>query len=140
MYRLFFWQNWSKTEKLICFCILTILLLSTVLLGLYWYRGLDNIIHWDILSELDEIPTLTNSFSDGQLKYTVNGNAYLVKERFWASMMQINITATYIFLGFFIIGLNLLLAAFSVLPRYWFLGGHGSFSRYICYVPFGNCL
>jgi hypothetical protein len=38
-------------------------------------------------------------------------------------MMQINITATYIFLGFFIIGLNLLLAAFSVLPRYWFLGG-----------------
>jgi hypothetical protein len=123
MYRLFFWQNWSKTEKLICFCILTILLFSIVLLGLYSYRGLDNVIHWDILSELDEIPTLTNSFSDGQLKYAVNGNAYLVKERFWASMMQINTTATYIFLGLLIIGLNLLLTAFSALPRYWFLGG-----------------
>lgn len=123
MYRLSFWQNWSKTEKLICWFIITILLLAIVLLGLYWYRGLENIIHWDVLSELDEIPTLTDSFSDGQLKYTVNGNAYLVKERFLASMMQTNITATYIFLGFFIFGINLLLSAFSALPRYWFLGG-----------------
>ncbi len=123
MSRLVFWQNWSKTEKIICLCILTVLLLSLALLGVYWYRGLDNIIHWDVLSELDEIPTITNSFSDGQLKYTINGNAYIVKERFLASIMQTNTLATYVFLGFFIIGLNLLLAAFSTLPRYWFLGG-----------------
>lgn len=100
-----------------------VLLLSLALLGLYWYRGLENVIHWDTLSELDEIPAITNSFSDGQLKYTVNGNNYFVKERFLASMMQTNTWATYVFLVFFIIGLNLLLAAFSALPRYWFLGG-----------------
>lgn len=123
MSRLVFWQNWSKTEKLICLCVLTVLLLSIALLGVYWYRGLDNIIHWDVLSELDEIPTVTNSFSDGELKYTINGNAYLVKERFLASSMQTNTLATYMFLGFVAIGLNLLLAAFSALPRYWFLGG-----------------
>lgn len=123
MYRLFFWQNWSKTEKLICLCILTVLLLSLALLGVYWYHGLDNVIHWDVLSELDEIPTVTNSFSDGELKYTINGNAYLVKERFLASIMQTNTLATYMFLGLVAIGLNLLLAAFSALPRYWFLGG-----------------
>lgn len=123
MSRLVFWQNWSKTEKLICLCVLTVLLLSLALLGVYWYRGLDNVIHWDVLSELDEIPTITNSFSDGELKYTINGNAYLVKERFLASIMQTNTLATYVFLGLFIIGLNLLLAAFSALPRYWFLGG-----------------
>jgi hypothetical protein len=123
MSRLFFWQNWSKTEKIICLCILTIFLLSVAALGFYWYRGLDNVIHWDVLSELDEIPTITNSFSDGELKYTINGNAYLVKERFLASVMQTNTLATYVFLSFFIIGLNLLLAAFSALPRYWFLGG-----------------
>lgn len=123
MYRLFFWQTWSKTEKLIFWCILTILALSIALMGVYWYNGLDNVIHWDVLSELDEIPTLTNSFSDGQLKYNVNGNAYLIKERFLASPMQTNVMATYIFLGFFAIGFNLLLSAFSALPRYWFLGG-----------------
>lgn len=123
MSRLVFWQNWSKTEKLICLCVLTVLLLSLALLGVYWYRGLDNVIHWDVLSELDEIPTITNSFSDGELKYTMNGNAYLVKERFLASIMQTNTLATYVFLGFFVIGLTLLLAAFSALPRYWFLGG-----------------
>ncbi|RYU95606.1 tetratricopeptide repeat protein [Emticicia agri] len=123
MYQLFFWQNWSKTEKLISVCILLILLFSLVFLGFYWYHGLDSVIHWDVLSELDEIPTVTNSFSDGQLKYTINGNAYLVKERFLASKMETNVGATYIFLGLFVIGINLLLSAFSALPRYWFLGG-----------------
>ncbi|RFS15861.1 M48 family metallopeptidase [Emticicia sp. C21] len=98
-------------------------MLSLALFGIYWYRGLENVIHWDVLSELDEIPTVTNSFSDGQLEYTINGNAYIVKEHFLASIMQTNTLATYLFLGFFAIGLNLLLAAFSALPRYWFLGG-----------------
>lgn len=123
MYRLVFWQNWSKTEKIICLCILTVLMLSIALLGVYWYRGLENVLHWDVLSELDEIPTIADSVSDGQLKYTINGNAYLVKERFLSSTMQTNIVPTYVFLGLFIIGLNLVLAAFSKLPRYWFLGG-----------------
>jgi hypothetical protein len=123
MYRLFFWQNWSKTEKLICLAILTVLLLSMVFLGVCWYQGLDNVVHWDVLSELDEIPTVVDSFSDRQLKYTINGNAYIVKERFLASVMQPNTWATYVFSGFFVFGLNLLLAVFSALPRYWFLGG-----------------
>ncbi|MBA4851615.1 hypothetical protein [Emticicia sp. BO119] len=104
-------------------CILIALLLSLALLGVYKYQGLENVIHWDTLSELDEIPTITDSFSDGQLKYTVHGNNYLVKERFLASIMQTNTWATYVFLVFFVIGLNLLMSAFCALPRYWFLGG-----------------
>ncbi|WP_337043337.1 tetratricopeptide repeat protein [Emticicia sp. 17c] len=93
------------------------------MLGVHWYYGLGNVLHWDTLSELDEIPTIADSFSDGQLKYTINGNAYLVKERFLASTMQVNTVATYLFLGCFVIGLNMLVAAFSSVSRYWFLGG-----------------
>ncbi|WP_394992163.1 hypothetical protein [Emticicia sp.] len=128
MQKLFFWQNWLKTERFSFLSILIILLFSITLLGIYWIRGLENVLHWDILSELDEIPTALDSFSDGiqnaaRLKFTVNGNAYIVKERFLASAMSINMLANYVFLGLFIFGLNLLLVAFSSMSRYWFLGG-----------------
>jgi hypothetical protein len=123
MQKIFFWQNWLKTERFSFISFLTILIFSILLLGLYWFRGLENVIHWDILSELDEIPTVLDTFSDGKLKFTINGNAYIVKERFLASTMEVNLIANYFFLGFFLLGLNLLLAAFSSMSRWWFLGG-----------------
>ncbi len=123
MQKFFFWQNWLKTERFSFLSFLTILLFSIALLGIYWFRGLENVLHWDILSELDEIPTVLDTFSDGKLKFTVNGNAYIVKERFLASAMSVNMFANYAFLGLFLLGLNLLLVAFSSMSRYWFLGG-----------------
>ena len=123
MYQWFFWQNWSKLERTLFLSILAVLFFSVGALAMYTYYGLDNVIHWDILSELDEIPKITDSFSDGQLKFTINGNAYLVKERFIASIMQTNTTAAYGFIGLYIFGINLLLASVVAMPRYWFLGG-----------------
>lgn len=123
MQKLFFWQNWPKNERFSFVFILTILFTSILLLSFYWFKGLENVIHWDILSELDEIPAVLDTFSDGQLKFTINGNAYIVKERYLASMMDINLWANHAFAIFFILGLNLLLSAFSGMSRYWFLGG-----------------
>ncbi|WP_259014941.1 tetratricopeptide repeat protein [Emticicia fluvialis] len=123
MYHWFFWQNWSKPEKSIFWAILVVLFFSVAAMAWYTYYGIDNVIHWDILSELDEVAKISDSFSDGQLKFTINGNAYLVKERFIASMMQTNTLAAYGFIGLYLIGLNLLLASVSAMPRYWFLGG-----------------
>lgn len=123
MQKLFFWQNWLKTERFSFLTFLGFLISSIIFLGIFWFRGLENVIHWDILSELDEIPSVLDTFSDGTLKFIVNGNAYIVKERFLASAMSINIGANYIFLFFYILGLNLLLAAVSNMSRYWFLGG-----------------
>ena len=123
MQKLFFWQNWLKAERFTFLSFFTILIIAITLLGIYWFRGLENVIHWDILSELDEIPTVLDTFSDGMLKFTINGNAYIVKERFLASAMTINIISNYAFLVLFLFGLNLLLVAFSSMNRYWFLGG-----------------
>jgi ribonuclease HI len=123
MQKFFFWQNWLKTERFSFLSFLTILFFSITLLGVYWFHGLENVLHWDILSELDEIPTVLDTFSDGTLKFTVNGNAYIVRERFLASAMSVNMFANYAFLGLFLLGLNLLLVAFSSMSRYWFLGG-----------------
>lgn len=123
MQKLFFWRNWPKNEQFSFVFILTILFISILLLSFYWFKGLENVFHWDILSELDEIPAALDTFSDGTLKFTINGNAYIVKERYLASVMDINLWANHAFAIFFILGLNLLLSAFSGMSRYWFLGG-----------------
>ena len=123
MQKLFFWQNWPKNEHFSFVFILTILFTSILILSFYWFKGLENVIHWDILSELDEIPAALDTFSDGTLKFTINGNAYIVKERYLASMMEINFWANNVFALFFMFGLNLLISAFSGMSRYWFLGG-----------------
>ena len=123
MQKLFFWRNWPKNEQSSFVFILTILFTSILFLSFYWFKGLENIIHWDTLSELDEISVAFDTLSDGTLKFTINGNAYIVKERYLASMMEINFWANNVFAVFFILGLNLLLSAFSGMSRYWFLGG-----------------
>ena len=123
MQKLFFWQNWPKTERITFISILTFLFISVLILAFYWFNGLENIIHWDILSELDEIPTTLESFSDGKLKFTTNSNAYIVKEHFLASAMLINFWANYTFGTCFLVGFALLLSAFSSMSRFWFLGG-----------------
>ncbi|CAH0996817.1 hypothetical protein EMA8858_02952 [Emticicia aquatica] len=123
MQKLFFWQNWPKTERFSFLSILVILVISLLFLAFYCFKGLENVIHWDILSELDEIPSTLDSFSDGNLKFTINGNAYIVKEHFLASTMAINLLANHVFGICFAIGLCLLLSAFSSMSRYWFLGG-----------------
>lgn len=123
MQKLFFWRNWPKNEQSSFVFILTILFTSILFLSFYWFKGLENVIHWDTLSELDEISVAFDTLSDGTLKFTINGNAYIVKERYLASMMEINFWANNVFAVFFILGLNLLLSAFSGMSRYWFLGG-----------------
>jgi len=123
MQKLFFWRNWPKNEQFSFVSLLTILFTSIFFLSFYWYKGLENVIHWDVLSELDEILAALDTFSDGTLKFTINGNAYIVKERYLASIMEINFWANNVFALFFILGLNLLISAFSCMSRYWFLGG-----------------
>jgi hypothetical protein len=128
MEKLFFWRNWPKNQKFSFVFILTILFTSILSLSFFWFKGVENIIHWDVLSEIDEIPAALNTFSDGQLntdrlKFTINGIAYIVKERYLASIMEINFLTNNIFAVFFILGLNLLISAFSDMSRYWFLGG-----------------
>lgn len=123
MQKLFFWQNWPKTERITFISILSFLFFTILILAFYWFNGLENVIHWDILSELDEIPTTLESFSDGKLKFTINSNAYIVKEHFLASAMSINFWANHFFGICFVLAISLLLSAFSSMTRFWFLGG-----------------
>ncbi|GAB3891332.1 tetratricopeptide repeat protein [Spirosoma agri] len=89
MSSLFFWSTWGRTARFTYVIGLLFSAISLVLFVVAWARGLANVVHWDVLSELNELPVTAQSFSDGLLDYAVNSKAYAVSEQFVASAMQI---------------------------------------------------
>ena len=121
MQELFFWKNWSKVERLICSACLFLMILNSISVLLFWYRGIENIVNWDILSELEDI--LVEVDSDGSQKLI--NKAYLVKEQFIASKIIIESWPAYSWLGLLSVAFSLILAAISAMSRKIYLIGIG---------------
>jgi tetratricopeptide (TPR) repeat protein len=86
---LFFWKEWSRAYRLTYLFAFSCFVISLIGLVVAWTKGLGNVVHWDVLSELNELPVTFHRFSDGLLDYAVNGKAYVVSEQFIASGMQV---------------------------------------------------
>ncbi len=84
-----FWKGWDRPYRFTYLISLVLFFISLILLVFAWSRGLENVVHWDVLSELNELPIVFHSFSDGLLNYSVNGKAYAVSEQFVAGTMQV---------------------------------------------------
>lgn len=123
MKALFFWKNWPKTHSWLYIFSLTLLFISLLYFGVNYFLGLDNVIHWDILSELNQA-----TFTLDQLPpNTLTAPLYYVTEQFLASPMALNQTANWGFVILFLIGLILALSAVSTLRSIWYYVGMGLF-------------
>ncbi|MFT4033918.1 MAG: hypothetical protein QM669_16005, partial [Siphonobacter sp.] len=86
------------------------------------YRGIDNVAHWDILSELGEIPFPFEQFDVNGSHFTIGATAYSLTEQFVASPMNVFHPGTDWFcLSLGLIGGVLALTALTALPRIWYL-------------------
>jgi hypothetical protein len=118
-----FWRTWQKSEKLplfISFFLLIILLFGGIVA---WFQGLENFIHWDVLSELHEKIIATNSFFYDEFKFSASTPLWYIKERYMPSLVEVNIPAFYALLGGSLLGLSLLLTGLARLKGPWFLIG-----------------
>lgn len=97
------------------------LLISLVLFAIAWAGGLGNVIHWDVLSELNELPVPFHTFSDGLLDYSVDGKAYAVSEQFVASGMQVRPVVATAFLTGICLAFVLLMSAITRFDRIRYL-------------------
>ncbi|KAB7732241.1 hypothetical protein F5984_08555 [Rudanella paleaurantiibacter] len=122
MRSLFFWKEWSQTYRLPYLNSLFFLSLSLLLFGAAWYRGVANVVQWDVLSELIDLPTTIRTLTDGLFDYNVPGKAYAVSEQFVASVMQVHPWMATVLLGALLIGFAGVLSAATRLSRIPFLG------------------
>ncbi len=121
MSSLFFWKNWSRAYRFSYLFSLVAFITSIVLLAVAWAKGLGNVVRWDVLSELNELPVTFHTFSDGLLDYAVNGKAYAVSEQFVAGAMQVRPTVATAFLIGICLAFVLLMSAITHLDRIRYL-------------------
>ena len=118
---LFFWKNWNTAHRTAYWTGL--LLFVTAIAGMIraWVKGLQNVVRWDVLSELTELPASIGTFTDGLFDYSVAGKAYVVTEQFVASAMQVNVMAAKLVTLGICLGLAFILAAVTRLQRWPYL-------------------
>ena len=121
-----FWNNFQKPTRNLYLFSLIILTISLIIFGLAYFKGLENVIHWDVLSELGEVPIILDQFKVGNETLSIPAKTFIVTEQFVASPMAINMLGNYLFLGLFMIGFILILSALSALKRFWYLIFMGS--------------
>ncbi|CCH56923.1 Tetratricopeptide TPR_2 repeat protein [Fibrisoma limi BUZ 3] len=125
MLSLNFWKDWSRPYRVLYIVSLSLLLASLLAFLFTWWQGLGNVIRWDVLSELNEVPITLHTFTDGLLDYAVSGKAYAVSEQFVASAMQVRpLIATIFFIGI-CSAFALILGALTRLDRIRYLIGMG---------------
>ncbi|MEA5140505.1 tetratricopeptide repeat protein [Arcicella rigui] len=120
-----FWKNWQKSSRNLYIFSLSILLFSILTLSFFYFKGLENVVHWDILSELGEVPIILDQFKVGSETLSLPTKTFTVTEQFVASPMAINFIGNYVFLGLLSFAFVLLLSALSALPRFWYLVSMG---------------
>jgi Flp pilus assembly protein TadD len=133
-----FWKNFQKPTSSLYLFALTILTISLIIFGLAHFRGLENVIHWDVLSELNDLPIVLDQFKiSAKETLTIPAKAITVTEQFVASPMAINTLGNYVFLGLFTVGFLLIISALSALRRFWYLVFMGSVILLIVTFNFG---
>lgn len=123
MSSLFFWKEWSRPYRFAYLISLSVVIISLILFVLAWARGLANVVRWDVLSELNELPVTIRTFTDGLLDYAVNGKAYAVSEQFVASVMRVNRGLATALLAGVCVAFVLLLSAITRFDRLRYLVG-----------------
>jgi tetratricopeptide (TPR) repeat protein len=115
-----FWRSWPAAYRRI-FVVLALAFAVAIIVALVSYiRYPQPLFSWQQFQELQQIQIPVYSFELGGFNLTIFADNYIVFERWASGPLTTNMNALDLYLGFFAIGLVILLAVISVLPRFWF--------------------
>jgi len=127
MNQLFFWKNWDKEDRGWYLFALGTLTLSLLYYLFNFWLGDRALIQWSTQSELEDVPVVLDSFRQGVFNVPVEAFNYIVTERFVATDMAVNLTASYLFLGLLVTGILMGLVVLTYLSRFWYVAGMAVF-------------
>ncbi|CAN5616596.1 hypothetical protein BH23BAC1_BH23BAC1_04080 [soil metagenome] len=122
-----FWENWQRQNKLLYFFILLIFTVSAATYLYAFVTGNDLAINWVVNGNWEKISVLVDAFQKALFDFEVYADNYLITESFSGSNINISFRASQIYLIFLGFALSLILAVFSVLPRFWYILGMAGF-------------
>ncbi len=137
MENLIFWREWNKTPRFL-YTILLVAFLGALSWFLYAYlQGSQGIHNWKVNTELDIVRVKINSYKKGIFEIPLEGPSYVVKESFETVDKPINLMVRYIYGGFILLAMCVLLTVISSLKRLWYGLGMALFMLFLAWTGFG---
>ncbi|HLF33140.1 MAG TPA: hypothetical protein VI583_02815 [Cyclobacteriaceae bacterium] len=131
MNNIIFWRNWNKADRIPAAVFFIFLILAALYLIYGYFYGLSNIIGWEINNDLVPVDFDNLFYETGSLKIGIPIDQFLIFQYYEGSTLNINPVFWNIYLAFFVIAFNLILAVLSGIPRFWFYGTMGAFIGFI---------
>lgn len=118
----FFSVNKSRPADRLFVAASGLLVLAAGAWVVFALRGWDNVLHWDVLSELSEAPYVFDSFVAAGQRFQLPAVALTLLEQYVASPMNVHHPlADALCLGLGVLGAVLIWATLPTLPRLWYL-------------------
>lgn len=127
MKKIFFWNNWSRPEKILYLFLLSVFVISLTFLLVSAIIGINAVISWQTLNEIETLRVTIDEFSKALFNFSVDAESYLAKEIFSASPVKINPLSSYIYLGLVMVAMLFLLSTVSFLDLSWYAISMGVF-------------
>ncbi|TAD99659.1 MAG: hypothetical protein EAZ97_08105, partial [Bacteroidetes bacterium] len=121
MKNLIFWSKWKKSEQILYVSLFSLFLISLVLYLFSYIIGAESVIQWQTQSNLQPYRFVVDSFEHFLFDFKFELDSYLMTQEFRATDIQINSSATYIFLALFTTSLVLLITVATYLSRTWYI-------------------
>ncbi|MCF0071780.1 hypothetical protein LZD49_14980 [Dyadobacter sp. CY261] len=131
---LLFWKVWSPSEQRMTVAAFLVLVLGLIFLVVQCIDPLGNVVRWNVVSELSETSAVVDVLQLGQWQYGISTPTHLVTESFMSSVMEINTVTAYLFWIGALVGLSLILAALTTMPRFWYLAGMILFILFLAFA------
>jgi len=120
-----FWINWKPDfQKPFKFFGILIIILSFSLIVAAW-RSPAPTITWQYLQELELIEKPVHQFQTGPFSLQTTADNIVLFEKVLGNELVIQAWPYYLYLGFVLMGLILLITVLSTLSRFWFFIGSG---------------
>ncbi len=100
---------------LVVFCFAFILYFTS------YFVGTGFMLRWEKASQTKAQPTVIDSFDKNLFEFQINADSFLIVENYQASNMDLNFTATNIYLIFLLFGLVLLLTTATFMSKTWYI-------------------
>ncbi|MGD9327738.1 MAG: hypothetical protein PVH48_02160, partial [Cyclobacteriaceae bacterium] len=128
---LYFWEEWTQPYKRIYWLFFALFVLSLLIAIFNYILGLEYVIHWESIGDLDQLKLIAHSVTAGTIRLDIPLDNFVVFQYFEGSNLMINAFNGYIYLVALFIGVNLVMALLPSMPKVWFYAGMGGFIGFI---------
>jgi len=122
MKSLYFWKTWGSPFKEFYFFLLFLFGLSIAALIYANSWGIEGVVKWEVETELEPVKVVVNQFAKNLFNFTTEAESYYALDKFVTTEVRSNIQYTYIYMSVLMLAVVVVLAIFSYLELYWFMG------------------